>query len=217
MKPVFAQQMPSTVTVKINEAQRISCSIAPAIADYFCQFFGAQAPRFSLALRASAFDNATILVRSRLPSSPPSVLYLMLIQFAVSTAMLLLCVFLHGAGLFSLSRAMRSEAAAERLQHIKPLSSRGALFTFSIVVLLFALHGIEIWLYAFVYLSTGAIGSIEEALYFSTISYTTVGFSDTHVASNWRLVAAFESIVGMVLLGWSTAFLFRMLSRIDPH
>jgi hypothetical protein len=33
----------------------------------------------------------------------------------------------------------------------------------------------------------------------------------------WRLVAAFESILGVILLGWSTAFFIRVLSRIDPH
>ena len=30
-----------------------------------------------------------------------------------------------------------------------------------------------------------------------------------------RLLGAFESILGMILLGWSTAFFFRMLDRID--
>lgn len=138
-------------------------------------------------------------------------------QFAVSTFMLILCVFIHGAGLFSLSRALRSEAAAERLRHIDPLSLRGALFTLSIVLALFILHGIEIWLFAALYLGLGAIGTLEDALYFSTISYSTVGYSDTHVTGAWRLLGPFESILGMVLLGWSTAFFFRMLGRIDPH
>jgi Ion channel len=141
----------------------------------------------------------------------------MITQFAVSTAMLIVCVFIHGAGLFSLSRALRSEAAAERLRHIDPLSLRGALFTLSIVLALFILHGVEIWLFALLYLGLDAIGSLEDALYFSTISYSTVGYSDTHITGQWRLLGPFESILGMVLLGWSTAFFFRMLGRIDPH
>lgn len=141
----------------------------------------------------------------------------MLSQFAVSTAMLILCVFIHGAGLFSLSRAMRSERTAERLRHIDPLSLRGGAFTLLVVLALFVLHGMEIWLFAFVYLAIGAIGTLEEALYFSTISYSTVGYSDAPVTGDWRLIGPFESILGMILLGWSTAFFFRMLGRIDPH
>ena len=36
-------------------------------------------------------------------------------------------------------------------------------------------------------------------------------------AAQWRLLGAFESILGMILLGWSTSFFFRMLGRIDAH
>jgi len=141
----------------------------------------------------------------------------MLIQFAVSTIMLVLCVFVHGAGLFSLSRAIRSERAAERMQHVAPLSLHGGVFTLLIVLAIFVLHGIEIWLFALMYYGIGAIPGLENALYFSTISYSTVGYSDTHVTAGWRLLGPFESILGIILLGWSTAFFFRVLSRIDPH
>lgn len=138
-------------------------------------------------------------------------------EFAVSSVMVVLCVAIHGFGLFSLSRAMRTETAIERLQHIDPLSRRGAAFTLGIVVAIVMLHGIEIWLFAFFYFGVGAIQTIEEALYFSTISYSTVGYSDVHITLQWRLVGAFESILGVILLGWSTAFFLRMLSRIDRH
>ncbi len=138
-------------------------------------------------------------------------------QFAISTIMVVICVVIHGMGLFSLSRAMRSETALERLKHIDPLSPRGAGFTLSMVLALIALHGVEIWIFAAIYFAVGAVPGFEDALYFSTISYSTVGFNDTHISADWRLLGAFESILGVILLGWSTAFFFRMLGRIDPH
>jgi hypothetical protein len=138
-------------------------------------------------------------------------------QFTVSGLMVLLCVAIHGLGLFSLSRALRTELAVERIQKIAPLSPRGAVFTLGIVLAMLALHGIEIWAFAFTYLATGAVQGLEEALYFSTISYSTVGFNDTHISPDWRLLGAFESILGVFLLGWSTAFFFRMLGRIEAH
>ena len=138
-------------------------------------------------------------------------------QFAVSTMMVMLCVVFHGVGLFSLNRALRTEAATERLKKIAPLSPRGAGFTLFIVIAIIALHGIEIWAFALTYLLCGAIGGFESALYFSTISYSTVGYNDQHIAHEWRLLGAFESILGVILLGWSTAFFFRMLGRIDAH
>jgi len=90
-------------------------------------------------------------------------------------------------------------------------------FTLGIVVSILALHGVEIWLFSFAYLGLGAISGLEDALYFSTISYSTVGYSDIHIAHQWRLLGAFESILGMVLIGWSTAFFFRMLGRMEAH
>ncbi len=138
-------------------------------------------------------------------------------KFVLSTLMLVLCVGLHGFGLFSLNRAMRVEAMQERISRITPLSARGALFTFAIVLTLIAIHGVEIWAYAVVYIGIGAIPGLEDALYYSTISYSTVGYHDDMMPKDWRLLGAFESIVGMILLGWSTAFFFRMLGRIETY
>lgn len=129
----------------------------------------------------------------------------LLVQFAFSTLMLVGCVIFHGFGLASLNRALRGEVAMERLRHIDPLSPRGALFTLAIVLAIFALHGVEIWAFAALYLLLDAIPVLEDALYFSTISYSTVGYNDLHIDPDWRLLGAFESILGMVLIGWSTA------------
>ena len=61
------------------------------------------------------------------------------VNFAVSSAMLVLCVVIHGFGLFSLNKAMRSEANEERMRRMTALSFRGAVFTLFIVLsLLFA-------------------------------------------------------------------------------
>ncbi|MCX7865200.1 MAG: potassium channel family protein [Novosphingobium sp.] len=141
----------------------------------------------------------------------------LLAKFVISGAMLIACIAIHGIGLFSLNRALRTEANLERISRITPLSLRGALFTFIIVLALIAVHGLEIWAYALVYLAIGAVEGLENALYFSTISYSTVGYNDVHIAEEWKLLGAFESIAGMILLGWSTAFFFRMLGRIDAH
>lgn len=139
------------------------------------------------------------------------------LQFAVSSLMVVFCVVIHGLGLFGLNRALRTEASIERLQRIDPLSPRGTAFTLGVVIAMLALHGIEIWLFALAYIVLGAIPELEPALYFSTISYSTVGYSDVHITPEWRLLGAFESVLGIFLLGWSTAFFFRMTGRIDPH
>jgi hypothetical protein len=55
---------------------------------------------------------------------------------------------------------------------------------------------------------------VAGAVYFSTITYATIGFSDAELAPPWRLVAAIEGINGILLLGWSTAFFVAVVARL---
>lgn len=81
-----------------------------------------------------------------------------------------------------------------------------------IILGLFALHGVEIWLYAFAYRLVGALPTLEQALYFSASAYSTAGETGLPIA--WRVVGALEAVNGMLLLGWSTAFLFQTLTHL---
>jgi hypothetical protein len=138
----------------------------------------------------------------------------MIIQLAVSTAMVVLTVIFHGGGLAVLGRMLRGEVQMERSHHVPGLSLRTMGFTLALVLALFVLHGIEIWLYAFLYEALGAVDSLETAVYFSTISYAGIGFDDRYIEPAWRLVAAIEGINGLLLLGWSTAFFVTIVARL---
>ena len=60
----------------------------------------------------------------------------------------------------------------------------------------------------------GVFGDFEAALYFSMISFTTVGYGDVIPPDQWRLLAGFISIDGFLLFGLNTAFLFEVLRRM---
>ena len=79
---------------------------------------------------------------------------------------------------------------------------------------LFVLHAAEIWLYAGVYALSGALRNFEEALYFSTSTYTTIGYGDVVLPKGWRVFGAIEGANGIILLGWSTAFFVSVVGRI---
>ncbi|MBW4331928.1 potassium channel family protein [Stakelama sp. CBK3Z-3] len=138
----------------------------------------------------------------------------MIAQLAIATAMVLLTVAIHGAGIIVLVRLMRLEAAEERAGHVVHASWRGFAVTLALVLGLFLLHGLEIWLYAALYELGGALGGLEHAVYFSTITYATIGYDDQGLDIAWRLVAAIEGINGIILLGWSTAFFVTVVSRL---
>jgi hypothetical protein len=136
------------------------------------------------------------------------------VQLAVGAGMLVLCVLAHGIGLFTLSRVLGSDIE-KRFENVQPLSFRGTGFTLIVVASIILIHFIEVWLFAFLYDYLRALPTFQDALYFSTISYSTIGYNDASIAEDWRMVAALEGMLGVILLGWSTAFLVRVLSKLE--
>ena len=135
-------------------------------------------------------------------------------ELLLATAMVLATVSIHAIGLYALSRLLRIEELEEQEEQIHPLSGRGIVTTLTVALGLFVLHGIEIWLYAFVYLAIGAVDGLRESVYFSTITYGAIGYSDAAMAPGWRLVSAIEGINGIILIGWSTAFFVTLIARM---
>jgi hypothetical protein len=138
----------------------------------------------------------------------------MLAELLLATVMVTLTVLVHGGGLILLARLLRLEAREEAAGHTHPGSLRSLAVILLAVLGLVGLHGIEIWLYAFLYLALGAIGELREAVYFSTITYGAIGYDDAAMAPEWRLVAAIEGIAGILMIGWSTAFLIRVVGLL---
>jgi ion channel len=141
----------------------------------------------------------------------------MLSQFLFGAGMIMLTVMIHGGGLFGISRFLGIERKLETRIHLDMASPRGLLFTLILVLVIFVLHALEIWLYALLYYVNDALPTLAKAVYFSTITYGTVGFDDQDMQGTWQLVAAIEGINGIVLLGWSTAFIVTVIARISRH
>jgi hypothetical protein len=67
---------------------------------------------------------------------------------------------------------------------------------------------LEVWCWALLYLFLGALETIEKAVYFSTVTFTTLGFGDIVLDEEWRLLSSFEAANGLLMFGWSTALVF---------
>jgi hypothetical protein len=72
---------------------------------------------------------------------------------------------------------------------------------------LFALYTIQIWLYAAPYRTLGELRTLEEALYFSTVTLVSLGYGDVVLTPTWRVLSAIEGANGVILIAWSIAFL----------
>ncbi len=84
------------------------------------------------------------------------------------------------------------------------------------LTVLTTLHVLQIVLWAMAYLWIPAITvlkDLEEAVYFSLVTFTTVGYGDLVIEKAWRLMAGIEALNGILLLGWSTAVLLAVAQR----
>ncbi len=74
----------------------------------------------------------------------------------------------------------------------------------------------DIWMWTLLlyYLEPEALGDIETALYFTTSTFTTVGYGDIVLTDEWRILSGTTSINGMLLFGWSTAFIFEIMAKL---
>lgn len=85
-----------------------------------------------------------------------------------------------------------------------------------ITVILWLIVGISLsaWSWAGVFLTVGIFQSLEPALYFSIVTFTTLGYGDITLDNEWRILASFAAVNGLIIFGLNTAFLVEFTSRL---
>jgi len=53
-----------------------------------------------------------------------------------------------------------------------------------------------------------------DLFYYSVVTFTTLGYGDLTISSEWRMLSGFEAINGIMLIGWSTALMYSLIQRI---
>jgi hypothetical protein len=55
---------------------------------------------------------------------------------------------------------------------------------------------------------------LQTSLYFSAVTYTTTGYGDLLLPSEYKLAGGVEALTGILMCGWSTGFFFAIFSRM---
>lgn len=137
----------------------------------------------------------------------------MLANLVAGSILVVATVVIHGVGLLALSATLRKVISGYRPQE----TLAGTVMTMVFTVLgLFLLHTLEIWTWAVAYLWLGALPNMRDALFFSTLSFSTLGAEAISATPEWQLFGSFEGVNGFLLIGWSTAYLIPAWTRYGP-
>ena len=129
-------------------------------------------------------------------------------QMIIGTLMIIASVVFHVTALVYLVRILKRIANSA----IAPLTGiQSVLFLSTAVLFIVIVHTAEAWGWALVYYGLGEFAGVDQALYFSVVTATTLGYGDFTLSDRWQLLSSFEAMGGLILFGVSVAFLFEVV------
>ena len=97
------------------------------------------------------------------------------------------------------------------------LRKQGVQLLIATSVFLIFIHLVQaaIWALVFMFLpEVTEFETFEKSMYFSLVTFTTLGYGEITIASANRILAGLEAINGITLIGWSTAFMFAIFQEL---
>ena len=126
-------------------------------------------------------------------------------------SLVLATVAVHVCGLSILVRCLTLIVPRDVTRGGRPLILQIVLaVTLSVVVL----HLIEVAIWAAFYRAAAGFDDWPTAVYFSLGAYSTVGAESVVLPREWRVLKGVEAMVGALMYGLSTAFLFAVVNEI---
>jgi voltage-gated potassium channel Kch len=134
----------------------------------------------------------------------------MLENLAIGSMLLIFTSIIHAGGMLATMRILQRFAR----RHAKRTTWNRLYVIVGAVWLMFAATLVEMLVWAETYIVLGEFTAIEPALYFSTVTFTTVGFGDVVLDDRWRLLSALEAANGIIMFGWTTAIVLYAVQRV---
>ena len=132
----------------------------------------------------------------------------MFVNIVIAGCMIVVTTAIHAVGMVLVMQVFESQKSS-------PTRRLMRIFLVSAVVVMMSLASLlEMLIYAVTFLALNAIQGFEVALYFSMVTFTTLGYGDIVLSEQWRLLGSFEAVNGIIMFGWTTAIVIAAVQRI---
>ena len=140
-----------------------------------------------------------------------------LLQIALGIAILIVVVFIHGAGIRRISRYF-----SERWVHVTTETPHWRVnFLFgSVIAQLVIVHLIEVMVWALPIYWLNLIPGISAAAFFAAETYTTLGEGTVRLPLSWRQLGPIIAVSGLFTFGWTSSVLVYIMTQfgtLDTH
>ncbi len=135
----------------------------------------------------------------------------MVIQIALGSMVILVTVLIAGIMSWGLE-LMLAQGHGWLTQH--PHRPKLALVLSATVLWALATMTVGVWIWALVYVGLGVFPTLEQAVYFSLVAFTTLGFGDLLLPQAWQLLGGMEAVNGLLNMGLMTAMLVEVLRHV---
>jgi voltage-gated potassium channel Kch len=137
----------------------------------------------------------------------------MLLNIAIAVLLMAVTTVIHAGGMV----LMLHNFKRQRTGLLAWLQKSREYWIVSIILTMFIVSVLETLVWASAYLALGAIEGLEKALYFSMVTFTTLGYGEIVLEERWRLLASFEAANGIIMFGWTTAIVIAAVQQTYFH
>lgn len=134
----------------------------------------------------------------------------MITQLALGTLVIMINAIIQ-AEMFS-AFALRLEKV---IIHLRRFFRRFTNTATIVICVLFVMmvQTVNVWVWGLTFYFAGVFQAFEPSLYFSLVSFSTLGFGDIILDEKWRLLSGLTAANGLLSFGWSTAYMVELVRR----
>jgi Ion channel len=126
----------------------------------------------------------------------------MLAQIALGTALMLITIVTAGVSLWWVEHFLRRHHDwLGRAPHWPKLT----LLLFGVAFWVLGIVTTGVWLWALTFRALDLFPTIEAAVYFALVSFTTLGYGDLLLPQDWRILGGMTAANGFIMFGLLTA------------
>ena len=138
-------------------------------------------------------------------------------KIAIACLLVAATVGVHAVGLARLLTFMTKANAIPPVR-LWPITWLLIRVTWALLVI----HAVEITVWGLFYFVAKCQPTFSAAVYFSGVTYATIGYGDLLLPQSWRMLAPIEGLTGILLCGLSAGLFFAVVnklfgSRLEPR